>query len=82
MYVRKFDNTNKIYKNLLRYRKEAGLSQRAMSAEMMKLGIPMYQQMLGKIERNERYVLEEEVRGFCQILKVSPEDLLMQEGAD
>lgn len=82
MYIRKYDNTNKIYANLLRYRKEAGLSQRALSKEMMKLGIPMYQQMLGKIERNQRYVLDEELRGFCQILKVRPEDLIAPEGAD
>lgn len=82
MYIRKFDNTNRIYKNLLRYRKEAGLSQRALSAEMMKLGIPMYQQMLGKIERNERRVLDEELQGFCRILHVQPEDLIAPEGAD
>ena len=82
MYVRKYDNTNRIHKNLLRYRKQAGLSQRAMSAEMMKLGIPMYQQLLGKIERNERRVLDEELQGFCRILHVEPEELLMPEGID
>lgn len=82
MNKKRYDNHNQIYKKLREYREAAGLSQRAMAEKMQEIGIPVYQQLLGKIERNERYVLEEELLGFCRILQVQPAQLMNEEAAD
>lgn len=70
------DNNNIIYEQLKISRVKAGLTQDELAIKMQTLGVNMDQQMISRIERNERIVTDYELATLCQILKVSEKELL------
>ena len=43
---------------------------------MQLMGVPIDQQLISKIERNQRFVKDYELACFCKILEVSEQELL------
>ena len=71
-----FDNKKNIIGfNLRAHRLRCRLSQDCLAAKMQTLGVNMDQQMISKIERNDRIVTDYEVACFCHILKINAEEL-------
>ena len=70
------DNSNLIFRQLRRLRKERKLSQEALAAQMQLLGVDINQRLIRKIERNERFVKDYELACLCRILNVTEQDLL------
>ena len=70
------ENSNLISHNLRRFRKAQKLSQEELAAKMQLLGVEINQQLISKIERNQRFVKDFELVCFCQALKVSERELL------
>lgn len=64
-------NKNIIGKRLSYFRKLNGLSQSELAAKMQVMNINIDQQMISKIEKNQRQVTDYELFGFCKCLKVS-----------
>ena len=72
-----FDNNkNVITERLKAFREKAGLSQHQLAAQMQTIGINIDQQMISKIENNQRQVTDYELACFCSILNISLEDML------
>lgn len=71
-----YDQSNLISKNLRRLRRERGMSQEALAAQMQLLGVDINQRLISKIERNERFVKDFELVCFCQVLHITERDLL------
>ena len=69
-------NKNVIHNRLRHYRELRGLSQGALAAQMQVMNVNMDQQMLSRIENNQRIVTDYELACLCQILKVSEQELL------
>lgn len=67
---------NVIGKRLREARVAAGVSQGQLAAKMQTLGINIDQQMLSKIERNQRIVTDYELACFCVIFAVEEKALL------
>ena len=70
------DNKNIIFEQLRHFREKANLSQANLAAQMQTIGINIDQQMISKIEKNQRQVTDYELACFCKILNVSPEEML------
>jgi transcriptional regulator with XRE-family HTH domain len=70
------DNSNLIFRQLRRLRKERKLSQEALAAQMQLLGVDINQRLISKIERNERFVKDYKLACLCRILNVTEQDLL------
>lgn len=69
-------NKNIIYERLLYYRELRGLSQEQLAAKLQTMNISIDQQMVSKIEHNQRLVTDYELACLCQVLNVSEKDLL------
>ena len=67
---------NVIGKVLARIRTERGLSQGELAAKMQVLGVNIDQQMISKIERNQRQVTDYEFACFSLCLKVDTSEFL------
>ena len=70
------ENSNLIFDNLRRLRKERKMSQEMLAAQMQLLGVDINQRLISKIERNERFVKDYELACFCKVLRVTERDLL------
>jgi len=70
------DNKNIISENLRLYREAAGLSQSQLAAKLQTVGINIDQQMISRIEKNQRQVTDYELAALCDILGVKPENML------
>ena len=70
------DNNNIIYEQLKISRVKADLTQDELAVKMQTLGVNIDQQMISRIERNERIVTDYELATLCQILKVTEKELL------
>ena len=70
------ENTNIISAKMAEYRKKHGLSQEELAARMQLLGIDITQPLIGKIERNQRFVKDYELAAICHILNLSEKELL------
>jgi len=70
------DQSNLISQNLRRLRRERGMSQEALAAQMQLLGVDINQRLISKIERNERFVKDFELVCFCRVLNITERDLL------
>ena len=70
------ESSNLIAQNLRRYRKEQKLSQDMLAAKMQIMGVAIDQQLISKIERNERFVKDYELVCFCKILGVTTQEML------
>lgn len=69
-------NKNIISKRLAELRKEKGISQSDLAAKMQLMNVNIDQQMISKIEKNQRQVTDYEFACFCKCLESSPSELL------
>lgn len=69
-------NKNIIHGRLRRWREARGLSQGELAARMQVLGVNLDQQMVSRIERNERIVTDYELICLCRVLGVTGDELL------
>ncbi|MDE6155246.1 MAG: helix-turn-helix domain-containing protein [Eubacterium sp.] len=69
-------NKNIVGKMVAEYRKKEGLSQGELAAKMQLMNVNIDQQMISKIEKNQRQVTDYEFACFCKCLKASPNELL------
>lgn len=67
---------NIISKQLKYYRQQKNITQEDLSARMQVLGINIDQQMISKIEHNNRFVTDYELVSFCQALDITVPDML------
>lgn len=71
-------NKNIISKQLAAFRKERKLSQSELAAKMQILNVNIDQQIISKIEKNQRQVTDYELACFCKCLNVKPEEMLKE----
>jgi len=72
-----FDNNkNVISEQMKLYRERANISQAQLAARMQTFGINIDQQMVSRIENNQRQVTDYELACICRLLDVSTEDML------
>ena len=64
-------NKNIIHKRLKVARQKARLSQDDLAAKMQTMNVNIDQQMISRIERNQRVVTDYEVACFAKVLKVN-----------
>ena len=69
-------NKNVIGKRLSVLRKEKGITQSDLAARMQTLNVNIDQQMISKIEKNQRQVTDYELACFCKCLSVDPNEIL------
>lgn len=69
-------NKNIVSKRVKLERIKAGLTQSQLAAKMQVLGVNIDQQMISKIENNLRFVTDYELACICEILNVSPKEML------
>ena len=69
-------NKNVIGKRLSVLRKEKGITQSDLAARMQTLNVNRDQQMISKIEKNQRQVTDYELACFCKCLSVEPNEIL------
>ncbi len=69
------ENKNLIHKNLKVYRIKKGLTQNQLAAKLQTENINIDQQMISKIENNNRIVTDFELLAICRILGISAEEL-------
>jgi transcriptional regulator with XRE-family HTH domain len=63
-------------KNIKVLREEKGLSQSNLAAKLQTMNVNIDQQMISKIEKNNRQVTDYELACICKCLSVTPNDLL------
>ena len=68
--------SNLIARRLRQLRKERGLSQEELAAQLQLLGVDISQPLISKIEQNRRFGQDYELTCICQVLQVSLQDLL------
>ncbi len=66
-----YDNKNIIHRRLKEARTERGISQSDLAAKMQLLNVNIDQQMISKIEKNQRQVTDYELTCICKCLNVS-----------
>ena len=71
-----YNNKNIICKRLKQARKEKNISQTELAARLQTYNINVDQQIISKIEKNNRQVTDYELACFCKCLKISPAWLL------
>ena len=71
-----YNNKNIIAENLKKLREEKGLSQSNLAAKLQTMNVNIDQQMISKIEKNNRQVTDYELACICKCLSVTPNDLL------
>ena len=69
-------NKNVIGKRLSVLRKEKGITQSDLAARMQTLNVNIDQQMISKIEKNQRQVTDYELACFCKCLSVERNEIL------
>lgn len=70
-------NKNIISEQIKFFRKQRGLSQSDLAAQLQILNVNIDQQMISKIEQNKRQVTDYELACLCHCLSVTPNDLLL-----
>lgn len=71
-----YDNKNIIADKLKELREKQGLSQTNLAAKLQTMNINIDQQMISKIENNNRQVTDYELACICKCLSITPNDLL------
>ncbi|MBQ2965176.1 MAG: helix-turn-helix transcriptional regulator [Clostridia bacterium] len=69
-------NKNIISKALVEYRQKRNLSQGELAAKMQTMNVNIDQQMISKIEKNQRQVTDYEFACFCRCLNISPDEMM------
>ncbi|MDO5783486.1 MAG: helix-turn-helix transcriptional regulator [Eubacteriales bacterium] len=67
---------NLISKRLITLRKQHNLSQRELAHQMQLAGYDIDKNVITRIENNQRYVTDIEIRGFAKLFDVSYEYLM------
>ena len=70
-----FDQKNVIAENVRLLRVKNQMTQQDLASKMQTLGVNMDQQMISRIESNDRIVTDYELACLCHIFKVQPQDL-------
>lgn len=70
------ENKNIIGESLKTFRKQKHLSQDELAAKMQTYNINLDQQMISKIENNNRFVTDYELACFCQVLGTDVNEML------
>ena len=70
------DQKNVIHAQLKKARIAAALSQSQLAAKMQTMGLNIDQQMISKIENNNRIVTDYELACLCSILGVEQKEML------
>lgn len=70
------NNKNIISAALRQHRLSRRITQAQLAAKMQTLGVNIDQQMISKIESNDRIVTDYELACFCVALKITPSELL------
>lgn len=71
-----YNNKNIIFEKLKETRERKGLSQSNLAAKLQTMNVNIDQQMISKIEKNNRQVTDYELACICKCLSVTPNDLL------
>lgn len=71
-----YNNKNIISENLKTLREQKGLSQSNLAAKLQTMNVNIDQQMISKIEKNQRQVTDYELAFIAKCLSVTPNDLL------
>ncbi len=71
-----YNNKNIISEKLKVIREQKGLSQSSLAAKLQTMNVNIDQQMISKIEKNNRQVTDYELACICKCLSVTPNDLL------
>ena len=71
-----YNNKNIISQRLKMLREEKKISQSNLAARLQTMNINIDQQMISKIEKNNRQVTDYELACICKCLSVTPNDLL------
>ena len=71
-----YDNKNIISEKLKTLREKRGLSQSNLAAKLQTMNVNIDQQMISKIEKNNRQVTDYELACISKCLSVTPNDLL------
>ena len=71
-----FNNKNIIFRQLKELRRKARFSQALLATKMQVLNINIDQQMISRIENNQRLVTDYELAALCKIFKVETSALL------
>lgn len=70
------NNKNAISEVLRLHRVQNKMTQQQLAVKMQVLGANMDQQMISKIESNDRIVTDYELVCFCHILKIEPNEMV------
>lgn len=71
-----YDNKNIIAEKLKKLREDRGMSQSNLAAKLQTMNVNIDQQMISKIEKNNRQVTDYELACICKCLSTSPNELL------
>lgn len=71
-----YNNKNIISQNLKALREKKGMSQSNLAAKLQTMNVNIDQQMISKIEKNNRQVTDYELACICKCLSVTPNELL------
>lgn len=69
-------NKNIVGRKIAEYRITKNMSQGELAAKMQLMNVNIDQQMISKIEKNQRQVTDYEFACFCKCLNISPDELL------
>ncbi len=75
--IQYYGNKNVISNRLKARRTELGLSQEQLAARMQTMNVNMDQQMISKIEKNNRQVTDFELACLCKCLEITPNEMLV-----
>ncbi len=75
-HIQYYGNKNIISNRLKEKRIALGLSQEQLAARMQTMNVNMDQQMISKIEKNNRQVTDFELACLCKCLETTPNDML------
>ena len=67
---------NLISKNLIEYRKQRKYSQRLLAYKLQLNGYDIYKNVITRIETNNRYVTDIELKALCEVLDVTYDELI------
>lgn len=74
--IQYYGNKNIIADRLKEKRIALGLSQGQLAARMQTMNVNMDQQMISKIEKNNRQVTDFELACLCKCLEITPNEML------
>lgn len=74
--IQYYGNKNIISSRVRELRNQKGLSQEQLAARMQTMNCNIDQQMISKIEKNNRQVTDFELACLCKCLEITPNEIL------